>query len=54
MEVKVITVPFEKDKNGFDGKELEEFVSKVEIVEIKSNFFINGVASGKCGFTTLR
>lgn len=39
MELKILTVPFDKELNGFDSELIEDFIINKEVIEIKTEFF---------------
>ena len=43
MRIKLITIPFENDKNGFDDEALQEFLTKVDVIDIETQFFIQKI-----------
>jgi len=43
MKIKLITIPFEKKKNGFDDEGLQEFITKVNVIDIQTQFFIQEI-----------
>lgn len=39
MKIKIITIPFKNDIDGFDSEIIEEFLLNKEVKDIKSHFF---------------